>query len=124
MLGEKPSNESALATGKASNPGTSKPARDDCYCDYCKTGHTTQGCFKLHEKDKVLSRIGGVRGIQANVAPPPETEGSVIGKPESSSFSKDEMDRLKYLLSSLSKPPGYYSIANDATSCIRSDCAI
>ncbi|RDX96531.1 hypothetical protein CR513_20798, partial [Mucuna pruriens] len=63
------------------------------YCTYCKrSGHTKDTCYKRYGKKKVLERMSGNKGsaqmwdIQA--------------------FSKEEMDRLRALLNSTSKPLG------------------
>lgn len=59
VLGAKPSDTSALATSKTNKQGPSKSGREDHCCEHCKKPrHTKDGCFRLHEKDNVLSCIG------------------------------------------------------------------
>ena len=65
MLEDKPTGGSALSTSKTtmlgSSSSSSKPSQDGRWCSYCKKSrHTKENCFKLHGKDNVLSRIGGL----------------------------------------------------------------
>jgi len=62
---------STLATGKGPIRGPfssfgkppTKANRDDRWCNYCKKmRHTMEMCFKLHGKEKVLERTGGLKG--------------------------------------------------------------
>ena len=109
---------SAMATGKGpikgSFPSFGKPPtkanREDRWCSYCKkTGHTKERCFKLHGKEKVLERIGGFKGTiqrHANQASS-DSESTTLPFPqiaeEVPSLSKEELERLRALMNSLSK---------------------
>ncbi|KAJ1386917.1 Retrotransposon gag domain [Sesbania bispinosa] len=65
MLDDPPIDGLALVSGKGPTKGSSagkfssKPARDDRWCTYCKkSGHTKETCFRIHGKEKVLARKG------------------------------------------------------------------
>ncbi|RDX84845.1 hypothetical protein CR513_34043, partial [Mucuna pruriens] len=87
------------------------------YCTYCKQlGHTKDTCYKCYEKEKVLERMNGNKGSTQmwNVVEHPST--SQLDH-DIQAFSKEEMDRLRALLNSTSKPLGSCGlIKNDKSS--------
>ncbi|RDX85696.1 hypothetical protein CR513_33081, partial [Mucuna pruriens] len=85
------------------------------YCTYCKrSGHTKDTCYKRHGKEKVLERMGGNKGsTQMWVNQTTSNKENGVEHPSTSqldqdiqAFSKKEMDRLRALLNSTSKPLG------------------
>ncbi|RDX87540.1 hypothetical protein CR513_30982, partial [Mucuna pruriens] len=85
------------------------------YCTYCKRlEHTKDTCYKRYEKEKVLERMGRNKGsTQMWVNQTTFDKKNVVEHPSTSqldqdiqAFSKEEMDRLRALLNSTSKPLG------------------
>ena len=74
-----------------------------------KTGHTKERCFKLHGKEKVLERIGGFKGTTQRHANQASSDSESTTLPfsqiaeEVPSLSKEELERLRALMNSLSK---------------------
>ncbi|XP_058749398.1 uncharacterized protein LOC131622387 [Vicia villosa] len=120
MLGNKPSEGTALVANIAGKQPASKTGRDDRYCDHCKrTGHTKDRCFKLHGKNHVLNRSGGFKGIrqsQAHAATMSPDTGNSKTVENDSLISTDDLNRLKSLLESLSKPSGSCSLVMTGSS--------
>ncbi|RDX74028.1 hypothetical protein CR513_46271, partial [Mucuna pruriens] len=73
------------------------------YCMYCKrSGHTKDTCYKCYGKEKVLEQMGGNKGsTQMWVNQTTSDKENDI-----QAFSEEEMDRLRALLNSTSKPLG------------------
>ncbi|RDY02472.1 hypothetical protein CR513_14060, partial [Mucuna pruriens] len=85
------------------------------YCTYCKqSGHTKDTCYKRYGKEKVLERMGGNKGsTQMWVNQTTSNKENGVEHPSTlqldqdiQAFSKEEMDRLRALLNSTSKPLG------------------
>ncbi|RDX62046.1 hypothetical protein CR513_59656, partial [Mucuna pruriens] len=85
------------------------------YCTYCKrSGHTKDTCYKRYGKKKVLERMGGNKGsTQIWVNQTTSNKENGVEHPSTSqldqdiqAFSKEEMDHLRALLNSTSKPLG------------------
>ncbi|KAI5444626.1 hypothetical protein KIW84_013047 [Lathyrus oleraceus] len=115
MLHEQPPDVSALVASKTTRqgppPSSSKNVRDKFYCEHCnRSGHTKDSCFKLHGREQVLSRGGGSRNMhqyQAHVATHvQDTESFEKRGTDFSSFSQNDVERLKSMLDSMSKPSG------------------
>ncbi|KAI5416211.1 hypothetical protein KIW84_041307 [Lathyrus oleraceus] len=120
MLHEQPLDVSALVASKTTKqgppPSSSKNVRDKFYCEHCnRSGHTKDRCFKLHGREQVLSRGGGSRNMhqyQAHVATHvQDTESFEKRGTDLSSFSQNDVERLKSMLDSMSKPSGSGSLA-------------
>ncbi|KAI5442315.1 hypothetical protein KIW84_011401 [Lathyrus oleraceus] len=120
MLHEQPPDVSALVASKTTRqgppPSSSKNVRDKFYCEHCnRSGHTKDRCFKLHGREQVLSRGGGSRNMhqyQAHVATHvQDTESFEKRGTDLSSFSQNDVERLKSMLDSMSKPSGSGSLA-------------
>ncbi|KAI5412098.1 hypothetical protein KIW84_056961 [Lathyrus oleraceus] len=120
MLHEQPSDVSALVASKTTRqgppPSSSKNVCDKFYCEHCnRSGHTKDRCFKLHGREQVLSRGGGSRNMhryQAHVATHvQDTESFEKRGTDLSSFSQNDVERLKSMLDSMSKPSGSGSLA-------------
>ncbi|KAI5400316.1 hypothetical protein KIW84_065271 [Lathyrus oleraceus] len=97
-------------------PSSSKNVRDKFYCEHCnRSGHTKDRGFKLHGREQVLSRGGGSRNMhqyQAHVATHvQDTESFEKRGTDLSSFSQNDVERLKSMLDSMSKPSGSGSLA-------------
>ncbi|KAI5401693.1 hypothetical protein KIW84_066238 [Lathyrus oleraceus] len=97
-------------------PSSSKNVRDKFYCEHCnRSRHTKDRCFKLHGREQVLSRGGGSRNMhqyQAHVATHvQDTESFEKRGTDLSSFSQNDVERLKSMLDSMSKPSGSGSLA-------------
>ncbi|RDX85725.1 Copia protein, partial [Mucuna pruriens] len=85
------------------------------YCMYCKRlGHTKDTRYKRYEKEKILEQIGGNKGStqmwvnqtifdKENAVEHPST---LQLDQDNQAFSKKEMDHLRALLNSTSKPLG------------------
>ncbi|RDX93352.1 hypothetical protein CR513_24403, partial [Mucuna pruriens] len=112
---------SAMVTGKgATKRSTSeeKPftkSNHGEYYTYCKLSeHTKDTCYKCYGKEKVPERIGGNKGsTQMWVNQTTSNKENEVEHPSTSqldqdiqAFSKEEMDRLRALLNSTSKPLG------------------
>ncbi|KAI5445651.1 hypothetical protein KIW84_013754 [Lathyrus oleraceus] len=115
-----PPDVSALVASKTtrqgSPPSSSKNVRDKFYCEHCnRSRHTKDRCFKLHGREQVLSRGGGSRNMhqyQAHVATHvQDTESFEKRGTDLSSFSQNDVERLKSMLDSMSKPSGSGSLA-------------
>ncbi|RDX89315.1 hypothetical protein CR513_28967, partial [Mucuna pruriens] len=85
------------------------------YYTYCKrSGHTKDTCYKHYGKEKVLERMGGNKGsTQMWMNQTTSDKENGVEHPSTSqldqdiqAFSKEEMDRLRALLNSTSKPLG------------------
>ncbi|KAI5430357.1 hypothetical protein KIW84_034803 [Lathyrus oleraceus] len=120
MLHEQPPDVSALVASKTTRqgppPSSSKNVRDKFYCEHCnRSGHTKDRCFKLHWREQVLSRGGGSRNMhqyQTHVATHvQDTESFEKRGTDISSFSQNDVERLKSMLDSMSKPSGSGSLA-------------
>ncbi|RDX78018.1 putative mitochondrial protein, partial [Mucuna pruriens] len=112
-------NPSQMVTGKGfTKRSTSeekpfiKSSRGEYYT-YCKRpGHTKDTCYKLYGKEKVLERMGGNKGpTQMWVKQTTSNKKNIVEHPSTlqldqdiQAFSKEEMDRLRALLNSISKP--------------------
>ena len=119
LEGGKSVDGSALATGKGPIRGPSpsfgklpiKANRDNRWCSYCrKTGHTKDTCFRLHGKERVLERTGGFKGIVHRRANQASSDSESVEDPpipqvakEVPALSKEELERLRALMDSLSK---------------------
>ena len=65
---------------------------------------TQENCFKLHGKEQVLSKLGGFKGISNGQANLTHQDNSQPKQTSSSSIDiKEEIERLKGLLDTLSK---------------------
>ncbi|RDX81895.1 hypothetical protein CR513_37378, partial [Mucuna pruriens] len=85
------------------------------YCTYCKrSGHTKDTYYKRYGKEKVLERMGENKGsTQMWVNQTTSNKENGVEHPSTlqldqdiQAFSKEEMDRLRALLNSTSKPLG------------------
>ena len=120
MLEDKPTEGSALVSGKGSfGKPSMKSNREERWCTYCKkSGHTKETCFKLHGKDKVLGRTGGFKGISQRRANQTTSDSEIANedpsvsqtKEEIPALSKSELERLRTLMDSFSKPSGTCSL--------------
>ncbi|RDX71963.1 hypothetical protein CR513_48619, partial [Mucuna pruriens] len=112
---------SAMVTGKGPTKRSTfkeKPFTKSShgeYCTYCKrSGHTKDTCYKRYGKEKVLVRMSGNKGsTQMWVNQTNSNKENGVEHPSTSqldqdiqAFSKEEMDRLRALLNSTSKPLG------------------
>ncbi|KAK4437689.1 hypothetical protein Salat_0102900 [Sesamum alatum] len=95
----------------------SKPLnRDKMWCSHCKKPrHTIENCFKLHGKAQVLSRIAGLKGQQRGQTHFTNGEGSaqekLTFKSDEIGLNKEEIDKLRNLLNSLSELSSACSLA-------------
>nr|KYP73599.1 hypothetical protein KK1_006243 [Cajanus cajan] len=104
-----PQDKRANAGGKSFEKGN----RGD-YCSYCRrSGHTKETCFKFHGRNIVLERMGNNKGSaqrwanhttseqeatnQSSTSPPPDLDMKAY---------KEELERLKAMVESMSKPSG------------------
>ncbi|KOM56062.1 hypothetical protein LR48_Vigan10g195400 [Vigna angularis] len=138
---------SAMTTGKGFHKGTStggnsfeRGNRGDYYtggksfetgnrgdyCSFCRrSGHTKETCFRLHGKSNVLERMRNNKGPtqkwvnhttseqeatnQSNVSPPPDLDMKAY---------KEELDRLKAMVESMSKPSGSCTLSMKGKICL------
>ena len=107
-----------MATSKATKLGPpSSSSKSGHWCTYCKkSSHTKENCFKLHEKDQVLSRTSRFRNINQGQAHLTTIESEIItnasqGKDEIPTLSKEELERLQTLIDTLSKLSSSCSLA-------------
>ncbi|KAJ1393844.1 hypothetical protein SESBI_34664, partial [Sesbania bispinosa] len=121
MLDDRPIDGSTLVYGKGPKKESSagkfslKPARDDRWCTYCKkSGHTKETCFRLHGKEKVLARKGTTQKRANHVASDSETvsedQPTLQTEKDVPALSKVELERLRALIDSVSKPSGTCSL--------------
>ncbi|KAJ1396248.1 hypothetical protein SESBI_32748 [Sesbania bispinosa] len=108
MFDDPPIDCSALVSGKGPTKGSSagkfslKPARDDRWCTYCKSGHTKETCFRLHGKEKVLARKGTTQKRANHVAFDSEIVSEDLPtlqtEEEVPTLSKAELEHLRALI--------------------------
>nr|KYP76966.1 hypothetical protein KK1_021228 [Cajanus cajan] len=111
---------SAMTIGKGvhkgANAGGKSFEKDNHgdYCSYCRRSrHTKETCFKLHGRNNVLERMGNNKGFAqrwanhttskqeatnlSSTSPPPNLDMKAY---------KEELERLKAMVESMSKPSG------------------
>ncbi|RDY05767.1 hypothetical protein CR513_10351, partial [Mucuna pruriens] len=87
-------------------------------------GHTKDTCYKRYGNEKVLERMGGNKGLtQMWVNQTTSDKENVVEHPSTlqldqdiQAFSKEEMDRLRALINSTSKPLSSYGLTMNGKS--------
>ncbi|KAL0410895.1 UNVERIFIED_CONTAM: Retrovirus-related Pol polyprotein from transposon RE1 [Sesamum latifolium] len=95
----------------------SKPLnREEMWCSYCKKPrHTIENCFKIHGKNQVHSRNAGLkvqqRGQTHFTNGQRSTQEKLTLKSDEIELNKEEINKLRNLLNSLSEPSSTCSLA-------------
>nr|KYP34084.1 hypothetical protein KK1_045003 [Cajanus cajan] len=123
---------SAMTTGKGVHKGANvggksfeKSNRGD-YCSYCRrSGHTKETCFKLHGRNNVLEHMGKNKGSAQRWANHTPSEQEATNQPSTSpppeldmKAYKEELERLKAMVESMSKPSGSCTLSMNGKICL------
>ncbi|KAL2327646.1 hypothetical protein Fmac_021073 [Flemingia macrophylla] len=126
-----PNTGSAMTTGKGVQKGSTgrkfvEKANCGDYCSYCRrSGHAKETCYKLHGKNNVLERMGNNKGSGQKWVNHTTSEQETTNQPITSVPSdidmkayKEELDRLKAMVESMSKPSGSCTMSMTGKNCL------
>jgi len=120
MMNEASTEGVAMFSGKTTKPGNSNLAnikfslkgKEERWCSHCKKScHTKDTCFKLHGKEKALNCLAELKGQPSRKVYQASSDSENLDKTPSSSTEEGmptlraEIERLKTLMESISKPP-------------------